>query len=209
MKILECFKTPIWALEKPDFIRSLTKATDPYIKESKQRFKEKYKKTDGFGVSYHSTQLLGDSKFKDFHTFVGQKCWDFLDASGFDMSHYTTFYEQSWVQEFTRKGGGNHSSHIHWNTHVNAFYFLKCGPETSFPVFHEPRTGARATKLKMKTGQAINAATELVHFKPKPGDLIIFPGYLEHEFAVDSGKQPFRFIHCCITAVLKHMAKSE
>ena len=71
MKILECFKTPIWALEKPDFIRSLTKATDPYIKESKQRFKEKYKKTDGFGVSYHSTQLLGDSKFKDFHTFVG------------------------------------------------------------------------------------------------------------------------------------------
>ena len=70
MKILECFKTPIWALEKPDFIRSLTKATDPYIKESKQRFKEKYKKTDGFGVSYHSTQLLGDSKFKDFHTFV-------------------------------------------------------------------------------------------------------------------------------------------
>ena len=124
------------------------------------------------------------------------------------MSHYTTFYEQSWVQEFTRKGGGHHSSHIHWNTHVNAFYFLKCSPETSFPIFHEPRTGARATKLKMKTGSEINAATELVHFKPKPGDLIIFPGYLEHEFSVDSGKQPFRFIHCCITAVLNQMAKS-
>ena len=66
---------------------------------------------------------------------------------------------------------------IFTGTHMlTLFYFLKCGPETSFPIFHEPRTGARATKLKMKTGEAINAATELVHFKPKPGDLIIFQG---------------------------------
>ena len=28
---------------------------------------------------------------------------------------------------------------------------------------------------------------ELIHFKPKPGTLIIFPGYLEHEYAVDYG----------------------
>ena len=31
--------------------------------------------------------------------------------------------------------------------------------------------------------------------RPKPGTLIIFPGYLEHEYAVDAGKEPFRFIH--------------
>ena len=35
--------------------------------------------------------------------------------------------------------------------------------------------------------------TELVHFKPTPGTLIIFPGFLEHEYAVDHGKEPFRF----------------
>ena len=49
--------------------------------------------------------------------------------------------------------------------------------------------------------------TELVHFTPKPGALIIFPGYLEHEYAVDHGKEPFRFIHWNITAVPKAMAK--
>ena len=207
MEILECFKTPIWSLKKPEFIKSLNKASDSYIKESKKRFKEKNESTNDFGFSYHSTTLLGDSKFKDFHSFVGQKCWDFLDWQGFDMSKYQTFFEQSWVQEFAKNGGGHHSSHIHWNTHVNAFYFLKCSDKTSVPIFHEPRTGARATKLHMKNSSELNHATEIIHYKPAPGDLIIFPGYLEHEFSVDHGKAPFRFIHICITAVLKEMAK--
>ena len=43
MKTLECFKTPIWAIEKPEFITSLTKSTDPYIKKSKKIFKNKNK----------------------------------------------------------------------------------------------------------------------------------------------------------------------
>jgi len=39
-----------------------------------------------------------------------------------------------------------------------------------------------------------------------PGTLIIFPGYLEHEFVVDHGVKPFRFIHWNIQAVPKEMA---
>ena len=40
------------------------------------------------------------------------------------------------------------------------------------------------------------------------GTLIIFPGYLEHEYAVDHGKAPFRFIHWNITAIPKEMARN-
>lgn len=207
MHKLEYFKTPIWSEEKPEFLKSLNKASDLYIKEARKRNKELIKTSNDFGFSHHSTPLLEDTKFRDFHGYVGQRALEFLDHQGFDTSQYQNFYDQSWVQEFARNGGGHHSAHIHWNTHVNAFYFLKCGPETSYPIFHEPRTGARTTKLKMKSEKDIFDGTELVHFKPIPGDLIIFPGYLEHEFSVDFGKKPFRFIHVCITAVLKGMAK--
>ena len=31
---------------------------------------------------------------------------------------------------------------------------------------------------------------EQFHMRPKPGTLIIFPGYLEHEYAVDHGIEP-------------------
>ena len=36
----------------------------------------------------------------------------------------------------------------------------------------------------------------------------MFPGYLEHEFTVDYGIEPFRFIHWNIQAVPKGMAKN-
>ena len=207
MIIEEYFKTPIWIEDKPEFVKSLNKASNQYIKDAKKREKEFIKKHGDFGRSYHSTPLTMDNNFLDFRNYVGQKSWEFLDWCGFDMQQYTTMFSELWVQEFAKKGGGHHSAHIHWNQHVSGFYFLKCSDKTSYPIFHEPRTGARATKLKMKPGNGVFHGTELVHFKPKPGTLIIFPGYLEHEYAVDFGVEPFRFIHWNIQAVPKEMAK--
>ena len=207
MQITEYFKTPIWIEDKPEFVKSLNKASNQYIKDAKKREKEFIKKHGDFGRSYHSTPLTMDNNFLDFRNYVGQKSWEFLDWCGFDMQQYTTMFSELWVQEFAKNGGGHHSAHIHWNQHVSGFYFLKCSDKTSYPVFHEPRTGARATKLKMKPGNGVFHGTELVHFKPKPGTLIIFPGYMEHEYAVDFGVEPFRFIHWNIQAVPKEMAK--
>jgi uncharacterized protein (TIGR02466 family) len=207
MIIEEYFKTPIWLEQKPEFIKSLNQASNQYIKDAKKREKEYIKKHGDFGRSYHSTPLVHDNKFLDFRNYVGQKSWEFLDWCGFDMQQYQTIFSELWVQEFAKKGGGHHSAHIHWNQHVSGFYFLKCSDKTSFPIFHEPRTGARSTKLKLKNNKGIFHGTELVHFKVQPGTLIIFPGYLEHEYAVDHGVEPFRFIHWNIQAVPKEMAK--
>ena len=206
MYINNYFSTPIWTENKPEFVKSLNKASDKYIKASKKRPEsKKYLKQAGdFGRSWHSTPLVHDNDFLDLRNYIGQKSWEFLDHSGFDMSQYQTMFSEMWVQEFAKKGGGHHSAHVHWNQHVSGFYFLKCSNKTSYPIFHEPRTGARATKLKMKPNlKDILNGNDLVHFKPQPGNLLIFPGYLEHEFAVDHGKAPFRFIHWNIQAIPK------
>jgi uncharacterized protein (TIGR02466 family) len=210
MYINEYFKTPIWSEDKPEFVKSLNKASDKYIKASKKMPEgKKYLKDFGdFGRSWHSTPLTMDNDFLDLRNYIGQKSWEFLDHSGFDMQQYQTMFSEMWVQEFSKKGGGHHSAHVHWNQHVSGFYFLKCSDKTSYPIFHEPRGGARSTKLKMKNQKGLWPGTELVNFRPKPGTLIIFPGYLEHEYAVDHGKAPFRFIHWNITAIPKEMAKN-
>ncbi len=207
MFIEEYFKTPFWFEEKPEFLKSLTKATDSYIKEAKELRKTDIKKTNDFGISYHSKLLTMDTKFRDFHNYVGQKAFEFLDWQGFDMQQYTTFFSESRVQEFSKNGGGHCSAHIYHNQHVGGFYFLKASENTSLPIFHEPRTGARCTKLKLKDLTVITHGTGLLNFKIKPGVLLFFPGYMEHEFAVDHGKEPFRFIHFNIQAVPKEITK--
>ena len=210
MNISNYFNTTIWSEQKPEFIKSLNIASDKYIKAARNTPEAiaHRKKFCDFGRSYHSTTIIADNNFRDFRDYIGQKSWDYLDYQGFDMQQYTTLFSEMWVQEFAKKGGGHHSAHIHWNQHVSGCYFLKANEKTSFPIFHEPRTGARATKLKMKTNvKEILNGNELIHFRPQPGTLIIFPGYLEHEFSIDFGIEPFRFIHWNIQAIPKGMAK--
>ena len=209
MYINNYFNTTIWSEQKPEFIKSLTKASNKYIKAAKNSLevKKHIKKFGDFGRSYHSTPLTADNNFRDFRDYIGQKSWEYLDHQGYDMEQYTTMFSEMWVQEFAKKGG-HHSAHVHWNQHVSGFYFLKASEKTSMPIFHEPRTGARSTKLKMKTNiKGILNGNDLIHFRPQPGTLIIFPGYLEHEFSIDFGIEPFRFIHWNIQAVPKEIVK--
>ena len=203
------FPTVIWSEEKPEFIKSLNKASNKYIIDARKREKKFIKEYGDFGKSYHSTPLTVDNDFLDFRNYVGQKSWEYLDHQGYDMSQYQTMFSELWVQEFAKKGGGHHSAHIHWNQHVSGFYFLKCSEKTSYPIFHDPRPGAEMTKLFMKDQSKITMATNQVHYKPKPGTMIIFPGYVPHEFAVDAGVEPFRFIHWNIKVVETAISKEK
>ena len=63
MQIVEYFKTPIWIEEKPEFIKSLNKASNEYIKEAKKREKDYIKKHGDFGRSHiiqHHLQWIID-----------------------------------------------------------------------------------------------------------------------------------------------------
>ena len=209
MHINEYFKTPVWTEEKPEFVKSLNKASDKYIKEARKRDKKNIRINKDFGTTHHSTPLVRDNDFIDLRNYVGQKSWEFLDHHGYDMKQYQTIFSEMWVQEFSKKGGGHHSAHIHWNQHVSGFYFLKCSEKTSYPIFHDPRPGAEMTKLFMKNQEQITLASNQVHYRQKPGTMIIFPGYVPHEFAVDAGLEPFRFIHFNIKVVETAISKER
>ena len=71
MYIHNYFVTPVWTEIKKDFVKSLNKASDPYIKEARKSKEGKaYLKAHGdFGRSWHSTQLLQDTQFMDFRNY--------------------------------------------------------------------------------------------------------------------------------------------
>ena len=57
MYINNYFNTTIWSEQKPEFVKSLTKATNKYIKAARNfpEAKAHIKKHGDFGRSYHST----------------------------------------------------------------------------------------------------------------------------------------------------------
>ena len=73
-----------------------------------------------------------------------------------------------------------------------------------FLFLHDPRPGAEMTKLFMKDSSKVSLASNQVNFKPKPGTIIMFPGYVPHEFAVDPGLEPFKDLYIGILKLLKH-----
>ena len=72
MYINNYFYTTIWSEQKPEFVKSLNKFSNKYIKEARKRNKEHIKNFGDFGISHHSTPLIKDNNFLDFKNYISQ-----------------------------------------------------------------------------------------------------------------------------------------
>ena len=206
----DLFKCPIWYADEPGFVESLNKASDPYIEASKKNLKEtidkknkKFGNKGDMGQVFHSTSLINDPKFKDLQNYVGATAHNLLTEMGFDLTNYQVFITEMWVQEFAKDGGGHPTLHTHWNGHISGFYFLKASEATSMPVFDDPRPGNVMNLLPEKDKSKISNASSQVYYKVKPGRIMFFPSYMPHQYIVDLGYEPFRFIHWNCQAIPK------
>ena len=210
------FGTPVWTNVVPEFIKPINKLSDKYIKNAKKNLQPAIKDRDkiykrklgDFGLSNHSVTINTDPEAKEFSAYCGDRSYEFLDWQGFDLKNHSLHYTEMWVQEFSTKGGGHHDTHVHWNQHVTGFYFLKASEKTSMPILHDPRPGAMMTKLPQKDGFKITHANEAVHYKVKPGTMVLIPGYTPHQYPVDMGVEPFRFVHWNIQCVPKGISNA-
>ena len=203
------FASPIYVGDLPELLETLNKISDKFIIDSKKsnlkfiknREKKLKKKIGDFGLSYHSTSLINIPEFNKLQTYVEKRSLEILDHIGYDLKNYRLEWTEFWVQEFSKKGGGHHEGHIHYNNHISGFYFLKCSDKTSFPIFHDPRPAKLMSQLPLKNVEEITLGSTMVSFKPNPGTLILFPSFLEHQFSLDFGIEPFRFIHFNLQAI--------
>ena len=204
------FKCPIWFGDAPEFVSEIDKASDKYIDEARKNLQpdiDKHNKTNktkgDLGSVYHSTTLIGDPAFKVLTDYIGATSNNLLLEMGFDLSGHQLFTTEMWVQEFANDGGGHHTLHTHWNGHMSGFYFLKASDKTSMPLFEDPRAGNVMNLLPELDKSKVTYASSAVHYKAKPGRMIFFPSYMPHQYVVDMGVEPFRFIHFNCQAIPK------
>jgi len=206
----DLFKCPIWFADESAFVNDLNKASDPYIKTAKKNLKKSIDKRNkefgnkgDMGNVFHSTSLIGDPNFKQLQDYIGATAYNLLVEMGFDLSQYQVFTTEMWVQEFAKNGGGHHTLHTHWNGHISGFYFLKASEKTSLPIFEDPRPGNMMNLLPEKDKTKVTYASSQINYPVKPGRLMFFPSYMPHQYIVDMGYEPFRFIHWNCQAIPK------
>ena len=210
LQLEEYFKCPIWFADEPKFVKKLNKASDKYIKESQKNLKKqiderskKFGDKGDMGHVFHSTTLINDPKFKELQDYVGATSYNLLVEMGFDLTNFEIFTTEMWVQEFAKKGGGHQTLHTHWNGHISGFYFLKASEKTSMPMFEDPRPGNVMNLLPEKDKSKVTYASSQIYYKVQPGRMIFFPSYMPHQYIVDMGYEPFRFIHWNCQAIPK------
>jgi uncharacterized protein (TIGR02466 family) len=196
--MITVFQTNILKINKNEMLNTLIDLTNPFIKKVKLKNKKLIKKLNkklpfDFGMSHHS-ENLPFQQFKFLYDEIAKLCSQFAFESGYNIDNHNLIFKELWVQEFGTIGG-HHVPHIHPNSNISGFYFLKCSDNTSAPTFYDPRIAYSMLPLPQKDESKLTSATHTIHFKPKPGDFIIFPSYLSHGFSLDVGIDPFRFIH--------------
>ena len=207
------FQSAIYRTEAPQYLDLLNLVCDPFIVEAKKKTAPQIasreakagKDIGDIGLSYHTENLMKQAELYQFRRFIKSTSENILDAQGYDLKDYDIKFTEMWCQEFANQGGGHHDTHIHWNNHISGFYFLKCSDRTSAPLFHDPRAGKMMTQLPEKDRNIVTLATEKVLLRPKPGTVMFFNSYLPHQFAVDNGVDPFRFIHFNLQAIPKNV----
>tara|TARA_R100000697_G_scaffold2077_4_gene4719 strand:- start:799 stop:1449 length:651 start_codon:yes stop_codon:yes gene_type:complete len=203
------FQSAVYRAEAPQFLEEINRICDPFIVEAKKKTAPQIvsreakagKDIGDIGLSYHTENLMALAELYQFRRFIKSTSENILESQGYDLKDYELKFTEIWCQEFANKGGGHHDTHIHWNNHISGFYFLKCSDRTSAPLFHDPRAGKMMTQLPEKNQNIVTMATEKVLLRPKPGTVMFFNSYLPHQFAVDNGVDPFRFIHFNLQAV--------
>jgi len=210
LQLEQYFASPIWWADEPSFVDNLNKASDSYIEDSKKILKpnidkrnKKFGNKGDMGHVFHSKTLIGDPNFLQLQNYVVATAHNLLNEMGFDLTNYQVFITEMWVQEFAKKGGGHHTLHTHWNGHISGFYFLKASEATSMPIFEDPRPGNVMNLLPEKDKTKVTYASTQINYKVKPGRMMFFPSYMPHQYIVDIGYEPFRFIHWNCQAIPK------
>lgn len=190
------FCSPIYKMSKSEWVENIYSICRPYLIEAKQLLKNNIIP----GTVFHSKSLINEIKLTFFHEYILEESKKILDHQGFDMTKHKCIIKESWVQEFSDINPF-HEQHVHSNSHISGFFFIKSSENTSYPIFQDPRYGALMTVLTQKDENKITHASENIKFKNKPGDIIFFNSYLPHSFSINRSNEPFIFIHFNIQAI--------
>jgi hypothetical protein len=135
-------------------------------------------------TTYHDSDcaaiMAQDKRLHNFFDYAISKSREYLDIMNVDSSSYRFNYPSS----FFAKVGKDalHETHTHPNSIISGVFYLTCSDDVSPIIFTDPRSYYKYIHYEQIFGRknGYYLYPEYV-VKPKPGMLLLFPSWLEHE----------------------------
>lgn len=189
------FVSPVYTIQKPEFLKDLNKIAKEYITNIK-----KVTKLDEIYPGYMSENMFLDKRMAEFTSFVGYLSRDILTRQGYDMTKYNTVINELWTQEHYKFSGQD--EHVHPGNQLSGFYFLEVPKKVPRVIIHDPRPAKVFSNLLESDASQATHASSMINFVPEPGTLMIMNSWVPHSFTKNPSDKPFRFIHFNIGVAL-------
>ena len=183
------FSSTVYAIKKPEFLEPVQQVTKEYLEKSKEK-KNKEKPMTLMTADYSGEPLVAE-----FAQYISQTVWNILDAQGYAMENFVTYFMEMWTQEHNF-----HSSmeqHVHgFGAQMSVFYFIDVPDDGCKMIIYDPRPAKVIINLPVKDKQEVLPASQNVVFTPEAGTMIFTPAWLPHSFTRNlNKKEPVRFVH--------------
>jgi uncharacterized protein (TIGR02466 family) len=194
------FATPVYYIEKPDFVAPVLEVFDEYVKKTC--------KTNELYPSIMTHNMVHDPRMQDFGKYIVDSAWNIMSTQGYAMENRTTYFHSMWGQQHYKYG--SMEEHIHNdNVQLVGFYFLACPKNCPKLILHDPRAGKRQIGLQEADTTQVTDATTGIVFEPKPGSMFFTNAWLPHSLTRNASNDPFKFIHFNISVGYAQNAKKK
>lgn len=183
------FPTFIYSIEKPEFLEPVKKVAEEALAEVR-----KEKVLDEIYPVHMTGNLYDKPDIIPFQYFVGGTAFNLLTEQGYKLDGFETFFSEMWCQEHFKHSAME--QHVHGaGSQIVGFYFLDTPEGCSKVLFHDPRPAKPMTSWAEQDPANVTAASNMIHFTPKPGLLMFTNSWLPHSFSRHQAEEPIRFIH--------------
>lgn len=196
------FATPVYVVDKPEFIDAVRTVSSRYEEASRER-----KKSADY-VNLMTSSYSHEPELEAFSQYVSQTAWNILASQGYAMDDMVTFFTEMWTQEH------NHLSSMETHVHgagcqISAFFFVDVPEKSCKLVVHDPRPGKVIINLPEKDASKITLGGSQIVFTPRAGTIIFINAWLPHSFTKNMSNESMRFVHMNLSVASGNVTSEE
>lgn len=187
MEAFEYFPAKVYREEHPDWVGYTLQVAQKY-----------YAAAQNGSYVAQTAHMANDPDLKflvDYLLLAGDTI---LREQGYDMNKYELYLSGLWGQDVKCMTGTN--VHLHKNSQICGWFFLKTPEGGSYPVYHDPRMNKQMIELDYVHGPELTNASSYVHFNNvKPGTFLFANSWMQHQLTPNTSQAETKSIHFIIS----------